>query len=127
MAYVVIIDNVVTDKVGGNPFLVFGQEYAAQFVGAPNDVQVGWLYDEKTGEFSMPPEWEITEEKAIAAFKAQRQILLSQTDWWAVRASEPGSTPMTEEQLAYRQALRVMDDAEDFDPFNPQWPAEPGA
>lgn len=60
-------------------------------------------------------------------FNANRAAKLAATDWWAIRASGPGGVPMTEEQLAYRQALRVMDDAEDFDPFNPQWPAEPGA
>lgn len=65
--------------------------------------------------------------QALDAFKADRAARLAATDWWAIRASEPGGVPMTEGQLAYRQALRVMDDAEDFDPFNPQWPAEPGA
>lgn len=64
---------------------------------------------------------------ATDAFNAERAARLAATDWWAIRASEPGGVPMTEDQLAYRQALRVMDDAEDFDPFNPQWPAEPGA
>lgn len=125
MAYVVITNDIVTDKIAGDPFLVFGKEYAEQFVGAPSEVEVGWLYDQETGEFSMPPEWEMTEEKAVAAFETQRQILLSQTDWWAVRASEPDGTPMTEAQIAYRAALRTMDDAEDFDPFNPDWPEKP--
>lgn len=64
---------------------------------------------------------------ALTAFQEQRAAKLAATDWWAIRASEPGGIPMTEEQLAYRQALRSMDDAEDFDPLNPNWPEEPNA
>lgn len=61
----------------------------------------------------------------LDAFNRDRYALLAETDWWVIRASEPDGVPMTEEQLAYRQALRVMDDAEDFDPFNPVWPVKP--
>lgn len=62
---------------------------------------------------------------AIETFNAERSARLSETDWWAVRASEPDGTPMTEAQIAYRAALRTMDDAEGFDPFNPDWPEKP--
>lgn len=58
-------------------------------------------------------------------FENERSAKLAETDWWAVRASEPGAAPMTDAQLAYRQALRVMDDAADFDVFNPIWPEKP--
>lgn len=62
---------------------------------------------------------------ATEAFNQERQIRLAETDWWAIRASEPDGIPMTEAQLAYRAALRAMDDAEDFDPRNPDWPEKP--
>jgi hypothetical protein len=63
--------------------------------------------------------------RATDAFNTDRAVKLAETDWWAIRASEPDGTPMTDEQLAYRAALRTMDDAEDFDPFNPVWPTKP--
>jgi len=62
---------------------------------------------------------------ATDAFDTERAAKLAETDWWAIRASEPNGTPMTDEQLTYRAALRAMDDAEDFDPFNPVWPESP--
>jgi len=62
---------------------------------------------------------------ATEAFNQDRAAKLAETDWWAIRASEPDGTPMTDDQLAYRAALRTMDDAEDFDPFNPVWPTKP--
>lgn len=64
-------------------------------------------------------------EDATTAFNTERSSRLSATDWWAIRASEPGGTPMTQEQLDYRQTLRIMDDAEGFDVFNPNWPIKP--
>ena len=64
---------------------------------------------------------------ATAAFNLDRQTRLTQTDWWAIRASEINGTPMTEAQLAYRAALRAMDDADGFDPFNPIWPESPSS
>tara|TARA_R110002126_G_scaffold1217_2_gene7126 strand:- start:150 stop:458 length:309 start_codon:yes stop_codon:yes gene_type:complete len=64
---------------------------------------------------------------ATDAFNTERAAKLAETDWWAIRASEPSGTPMTDDQLAYRAALRAMDDAEDFDPFNPVWPESPSS
>lgn len=63
--------------------------------------------------------------KATEDFNTERAAKLSATDWWAVRASEPDGVPMTDEQLAYRAALRTMNDAEDFDPLNITWPEKP--
>ena len=60
--------------------------------------------------------------RATDAFNTERAAKLTETDWWAIRASEPEGTPMTDAQLAYRAALRTMDDAEGFDPLNPVWP-----
>lgn len=62
---------------------------------------------------------------ATEAFNQDRAAKLTETDWWAIRASEPEGTPMTDDQLSYRAALRTMDDADGFDPFNPIWPTKP--
>lgn len=62
---------------------------------------------------------------ATEAFNQDRAAKLTETDWWAIRASEPDGTPMTDDQLAYRATLRTMDDAEDFDPLNITWPEKP--
>ena len=58
----------------------------------------------------------------VAAFFGGFRLAMSAG---SIGASEPGGTPIAEEQLAYRASLRTMDDAEDFDPFNPVWPEEP--
>lgn len=63
-------------------------------------------------------------ESANSEFRKRRSDLLSETDWWAIRAAETGE-PMSDDKLAYRNALRTMDDAADFDPFNPIWPEKP--
>ena len=48
-----------------------------------------------------------------------RDEKLAETDWWAV-----GDRTMTEEQHAYRQALRDLP-ANTTDPKNPTWPTKP--
>lgn len=48
-----------------------------------------------------------------------RDKLLAETDWWAM----PDRT-MTDEQAAYRQALRDLP-ANTTDPANPIWPTKP--
>lgn len=63
--------------------------------------------------------------KAVATFNQDRAAKLAETDWWAIRASEQGGAPMTDAQLSYRSELRAMDNAEGFDPFNPNWPVKP--
>lgn len=126
MPYVLVSNGVVTEKTFTEPNIIFNESYADQFFYTDAEVEIGWLYDGEV--FTAPPSDELDPlEQALTQFRADRTARLSTTDWWAIRASEPGGVPMTEEQLAYRQALRVMDDAEDFDPLNPQWPAEPGA
>lgn len=91
------------------------------------------IFDAKTGQYI---EREATEDEVAAdevgileaatqKFYDDRTAKLAETDWWAVRASEPGGTPMTDAQLAYRAALRTMDNAEGFDVFNPAWPEMP--
>ena len=51
--------------------------------------------------------------------RAQRDNLLKETDWWAVQ-----DRVMTEEETAYRQALRDITDQEGF-PHDITWPTKP--
>jgi len=48
-----------------------------------------------------------------------RDKLLAETDWWAM-----SDRTMTDEQAAYRQALRDVP-ANTTDPANPTWPTKP--
>lgn len=53
--------------------------------------------------------------------RRERNRLLAETDWWVL----PDRTA-TDEQLAYRQALRDLP-ANTADPANPVWPTKPGS
>ena len=53
-------------------------------------------------------------------FKEERNRRLAETDWWA-----NSDVTMTEEQRAYRQALRDLP-ANTADVENPVWPVKPG-
>lgn len=56
--------------------------------------------------------------------RADRNVYLSATDWWVTKAVETGES-LTNEQKAYRQALR--DITEQSDPLNIIWPTKPVA
>lgn len=75
---------------------------------------------------------DIPSQEALDAAKAQfdlavntqkirenRNSLLAETDWWA-----SSDLTMTQEQIAYRQALRDITAQEGF-PFNVTWPIKP--
>lgn len=49
----------------------------------------------------------------------KRNTLLAETDWWAVQ-----DRVMTDEEIAYRQALRDIPSQEGF-PLNITWPTKP--
>ena len=51
--------------------------------------------------------------------RGTRNTLLSETDWWA-----SSDLTMTDDQKAYRQALRDLP-ANTSDPFNVTWPEKP--
>jgi len=53
------------------------------------------------------------------ALRVERDKRIAETDWWVL----PDRTP-TDEQLAYRQALRDLPDNTE-DPANPVWPTKP--
>lgn len=51
--------------------------------------------------------------------RVERNKRLAETDWWVLSDRTP-----TDEQLAYRQALRDLPDNTE-DPTNPVWPTKP--
>ena len=63
--------------------------------------------------------WHLPEEKAWAAVRAERDRLLTATDWRLLRAAETG-VPVEVEWLEYRQALR--DVTKQPDPSAIKWP-----
>jgi hypothetical protein len=62
---------------------------------------------------------ELVVERNWAALRTERDRLLAETDWWVV-----ADRTATDEQLAYRQALRDLP-ANTTDPANPVWPVKP--
>ena len=57
-----------------------------------------------------------------AIVRAERNALLTRSDWWVTKAAETGAI-ISDDQHAYRQALR--DITIQSDPFNIVWPAPP--
>ncbi len=57
--------------------------------------------------------------KAMADLREERNRRLAETDWWA-----SSDLTMTDEQAAYRQALRDLP-ANTSDPANPTYPVKP--
>jgi len=55
---------------------------------------------------------------------ATRNSLLAATDWYAIRASEPGGTPIPDDVLEYRRALREIDQQPGW-PTDVSWPTLP--
>lgn len=53
MKYAYIENGVVIDRVGNDPFQLFGATYAEQFIECPDEVDNFWLYD--GNEFTAPP------------------------------------------------------------------------
>jgi hypothetical protein len=56
--------------------------------------------------------------------RAERNKLLTETDWWVTKAAET-NTAISAEQHTYRQTLRDITDQ--ANPFNITWPALPSA
>ena len=61
----------------------------------------------------------VAAEVPMANLRRKRDILLAETDWWA-----SSDRTMTDEQAAYRQALRDLP-ANTTDPANPTYPEKP--
>ena len=65
-------------------------------------------------------EWEAARPaELLESLRLQRNERLAETDWWA-----NSDVTMTDEQRAYRQALRDLP-ANTTDPANPVWPTKP--
>ena len=58
-------------------------------------------------------------EKKWTKLRKEHDRLIAETDWWA-----NSDVTMTDEQRAYRQALRDLP-ANTTDPANPVWPTKP--
>ena len=68
--------------------------------------------------------WHPRATEAVAVrVRSERDAKLAATDWWVAKAGESG-IPMSEEQIAYRQALRDLPDQEGW-PISHIWPVEP--
>lgn len=121
MAWAVVENGVVVDRVRGDPKIIFIPEYAERFIPAPDDVDHGWTFDGTT--FTAPPQPSAEELRAqeAASARAFRDQLLAQTDWTQA-ADVPQATK--DKWAPYRQALRDVPQQPGF-PENIQWPAKP--
>jgi hypothetical protein len=84
--------------------------------------QITWLSPNIPKPTKAQVDAKIEELKAAQPMKllrVERDRLIAETDWWVL----PDRTP-TDEQLAYRQALRDLP-ANTTDPTNPVWPTKP--
>jgi hypothetical protein len=108
MKYVYLTDNLVTDQCQIDPYNVFSEGYASEFIEAPDEVTFGWLLE--NGEW-FPPAGP-TPEQIQAQNKSQSMSLLQATDWVELPSvSDPTSTPYltnANEFLSYRSALRAI-------------------
>lgn len=62
---------------------------------------------------------ELKSSKLVPDLYEARNLLLAETDWWAL-----SDKTMTQEQIDYRQALRDVPQQEGF-PANITWPTKP--
>jgi len=112
MHYVYLTNETVTDQCQINPYSVFGESYAAQFIEAPDDVTFNWTL--VNGEWVAPPVPPApTPEQIQQENKQNASQLLSATDWTAtVDISNPQySNPYLMNQdafLAYRSQVRQI-------------------
>lgn len=85
-----------------------------------NGEQVPFTAEEEAARDAEEAAWAAgATDRAWAELRAERDRLLTETDWWAV-----SDRAMTSEQSAYRQALRDLP-ANTTDPANPVWPTKP--
>jgi hypothetical protein len=84
-----------------------------------DDVKVPFTPEEETARDAEEAAFAAgANDRAFAALREKRNILLHDTDWWVLRGS------VTEEQTTYRQQLRDLP-ASTADPANPTWPGAP--
>ena len=103
----------------------------------PKQPYDSWTYDEETNEW-VPPvakpdddaEWDEDSQEWIPGnvvlarnARAERDRLLTESDWVTIRATDTGD-PVPTEWLDYRQALRDITEQTGF-PEEIEWPQEP--
>lgn len=125
MHYVYLTNNVVTDQSQIDPFNVFNESYAAQFIEAPDEVTFNWSLI--NGEWVAPAG--PTPEQIQQQNKSTASGLLSATDWTAtVDISNPQySNPYLINQddfLAYRSQIRQIAVNPPTTPVT-DWPTKP--
>lgn len=82
-----------------------------------------WVWESHTWEdLRTPEEVSLWDEERWVEVRAERDRLLTATDWRVVRAYEQGQQ-LAPEWQAYRQALRDVTDQPD--PYNIVWPETP--
>lgn len=104
----VIINTIVVESLDFLPNLIAAENggYIGQYI-----VNDEWVWHPR----------EI--ENFAARARSERDAKLAATDWWVAKANESG-VPLSEEQIAYRQALRDLPDQEGW-PISHIWPVEP--
>jgi len=108
-----------------------GQDFYSKTTGAKVRISdIGALSDDLTtltpfvnaSWDSASGSWKVDTSKALAAIRAQRNSLLSTSDWTQLPDCQQ-STAEKAAWAAYRQALR--DFPASCDPSSPQWPVQP--
>ena len=121
MAWAIVENGVVVDRVQFDPKDIFIPSYADRFISAPDGVDHGWTFD---GTNFVPPpqpsQAELLAQKA-ADTRSLRNMFLTQTDWTQV-ADVPQAT--RDKWVVYRQALRDVPAQPGF-PENITWPQKP--
>lgn len=121
MAWVYVENGVVKDRVVVSPHSVFHPAYADMFIEAPDEVTHWWTYDGTAFAAPAQPSQDEVVAKKIADARAERNRLLSETDWTQAK-DVPDS--VSTKWAAYRQALRDVPQQAGF-PDNIQWPSKP--
>ena len=103
-----------------NQFMVGDAEPGAQFLGANGRVPAKLnIVQRPDGSYE---HWS-TEQRAVHA-RARRTILLAESDWRLLRATESPGNPVSQAWRAYRQALRDLSAQPGF-PDSIIWPEPP--
>jgi len=116
------ISHAITDLYGPTKFVLKGVKYSG----------LEW-YDERPKPSEEQIQEKIAELEAaepLRLLRIERDRKLAEVDWWTSRALD--GTPLTEEQTAYRQALRDLPENsanvaidENGTLINVEWPVKP--
>ena len=85
-----------------------------------DNVRIQFTAEEETARDAEEKAWaDSANDRAFISLRAERNVLLIETDWWA-----SGDLIITQAQKDYRQELRDLP-ADTSDPANPTWPTIP--